>query len=233
MAIDQLTLFGYWRSSSAWRVRIALELKGLDYAQTAVNLVAPPAEPAGPPGAQNTAEHRARNPMAQVPVLTWREGGRTHRLTQSLAIIAWLEARFPDPPLIPVVGPEADNRAAAAWERAEIVNSGVQPLQNLALLQALEVAGVDRMAWGREVIARGLAALEVLATEGLHPAGAFLVGDTPTVADCCLVPQLYNARRFGVAMEAFPTLLAVEARCEALAPFAAAHPDRQPDRPAG
>jgi maleylpyruvate isomerase len=232
MAVEHITLYGYWRSSSAWRVRIGLALKGLDYAHSAVNLIAPPPSEGAPTGAQHTAEHRARNPLGQVPVLTWTEGGQTHRLTQSLAMLAWLDARFPEPALVPRTGPDAARHAAAAWERAEVINSGIQPLQNLAVLKALADAGVDRTLWGRQVIAKGLQALETLATEAGAPTGAFLVGDTPTIADCCLIPQLYNARRFGVDLAPCPTLLAIEVRCEALAAFAAAHPDAQPDRPA-
>lgn len=228
MAVENLTLYGYWRSSSAWRVRIGLALKGLDYTHHAVNLIAPPAEPGAPTGAQHTAEHRARNPLGQVPVLTWVEDGVAHRLTQSLAMLTWLDARFPEPPLVPRSG----NAAGAAWERAELINSGIQPLQNLNILKALADAGIDRTLWGREVIAKGLQALETLATEPGAPTGTFLVGHTPTVADCCLIPQLYNARRFGVDLSGCPTLLAVEARCAALAAFEAAHPDHQPDRPA-
>jgi maleylpyruvate isomerase len=238
MAIENLTLFGYWRSSSAWRVRIGLALKGLDYTHQAVNLIAPAPEHGGPSGAQHSAEHRARNPLGQVPVLTWTENGVAHRLTQSLAMLAWLDARFLEPPLVPRDGNLKSGRAAAgyhaaaAWERAELVNSGIQPLQNLNVLQAVADAGLDRLAWGRRVIAKGLQALETLATEPGAPTGTYLVGDAPTVADCCLIPQLYNARRFGVDLTACPTLLAIEARCEALASFAAAHPDQQPDRPA-
>jgi maleylpyruvate isomerase len=203
-------LYGYWRSSSTWRVRIGLHLKGAAFEVVPVNLLA---------GDQRDPAHLARNPRGQVPVIELDDGTL---LYESLAILAWADAVWPDPPLIPA-GPLA---RARAWQAAEIVNSGIQPLQNLRILQQIDALGGSRVAWARDVIDSGLGGLEALAAE---TAGRFLVGDAPTIADILLVPQLYNARRFGVDLAPYPTLLAVEAACERLPAFQAAHPDRQPD----
>jgi maleylpyruvate isomerase len=209
-------LYSYWRSSSAWRVRIGMALKELSYEYVAVNLVA---------GEQFQEAHRARNPMSQVPVLEVDEQGHVIRLTQSMAILEWLDERHPTPPLLPR---DLDARAAVR-ALAEHVNSGIQPLQNAAPLRMLreKEAGYDRT-WARHWIAGGLGGLEraVQAMAGRHAAG-----DLPGLADCYLVPQLYNARRFGVDLEPFPTLRRVEEACLALPAFQAAHPDRQPDAP--
>ncbi len=211
-----LRLCSYWRSSSAWRVRIGLALKGIGFEIVPVDL-----------GAQEQFgdAHRARNPMAQVPVLEVVEDGRTRWLPQSMAILEWLDERFPEPPLLPA---DLDGRARVR-ALAEHVNSGIQPLQNALVLRMLrdKVPGWDRE-WARAFIARGLDALDRAVEDG---AGRFCHGDAPGLADCYLVPQLYNARRFGVDVEPYPTLRRIEEACAALAPFQAAHPDRQPDAP--
>ena len=211
-----LRLYSYWRSSSAWRVRIGLALKQLPHELVPVNLAA---------REQFGDAHRARNPMAQVPVLDVEEGGRTLRLVQSMAILEWLDERFPDPPLLP---PDLDGRARVR-ALAEHVNSGIQPMQNAIVLRMLreKVPGWDEE-WARSFIASGLDALERAVADG---AGRFCHGDAPGLADCYLVPQLYNARRFGVDVGPYPTLRRIEEACAALAPFQAAHPDRQPDLP--
>lgn len=204
-------LYGYWRSSCSWRVRIALNLKGIAFENVPVHLVKDG-------GLQNTAEHRARNPMAQVPAFSVSSG----TLSQSLAIIEFIDEMHPEPPLLP-----SDPFAKAqARGLAEVVNSGVQPLQNLSVLQHVDGLGQDKGAWGRHWIQRGLDRMEqaVQAT-----AGRFCVGDQVTVADLCLVPQLYNARRFGCDESGWATLLRIEAACMAMEAFAAAHPSRQPD----
>jgi maleylpyruvate isomerase len=211
-----LRLYSYWRSSSAWRVRIGLALKGLAHEIVAVDLAAQE---------QFSDVHRARNPMSQVPVLEVTEEGRTVHLAQSMAILEFLEERFPDPPLLP-----ADLQGRARVRAlAEHVNSGIQPLQNALVLRTLreKVPGWDRE-WARLFIARGLDALERAVRDG---AGRFCHGDAPGLADCYLVPQLYNARRYGVDLTPYPTLRRIEEACAALAPFQAAHPDRQPDAP--
>lgn len=212
-----LRLYSFWRSSSAWRVRLGLGLKGLAFELVPVDLLALE---------QYGEAHRARNPMAQVPVLEVTEGGRTARLAQSMAILEWLDERFPAPPLLPA---DLDGRARVRM-LAEHVNSGIQPLQNAVVLRTLreKLPGYDRE-WAARFISEGLAALELAVGDG--GAGRFCHGDAPGLADCYLVPQLYNARRFGVDVAPFPTLLRIEEACNALAPFQAAHPDRQPDAP--
>ena len=211
-----MILYDYWRSSSAWRVRIALHWKGIAFERRAVNLLQ---------AGQDAPDFRALNPAGQVPVLVVDAGGKARTLAQSLAILAYLEERFPTPPLLP-----ADPwLRARARQLAEIVNSGIQPFQNLSLLELLRprISG-DPRDLARTFNARGLATLEATAAE---TAGKFLVGDDPSVADVCLVPQLYSARRFAVDLAPYSTLLRVEAACAALAPFQAAHPDVQTDAP--
>lgn len=210
-----ITLWAYWRSSASWRVRIGLQLKGLPYEVEPVHLLREG-------GQQRQAAHAQRNPLRQVPVLELIHDGRRIQLTQSLAILDYLDRRFPEVPLSP-----ADPLLRArAWQHAEIVNAGIQPVQNLTVLQEVVALGGDKLAWGRRWIARGLHAMEALARD---TAGAFLVGDQLTMADLCLVPQMYNARRFGVELSEVPLLTRIEARCSALPAFVAAHPDAQPD----
>jgi maleylpyruvate isomerase len=208
--------YDYWRSSSAWRVRIALHWKGIPFERRPVNLLE---------GGQHTPAFRALNPAGQVPVLVVDVGGTPRSLTQSEAILGYLEELFPTPPLLP-----ADPwRRARARQLAEIVTSGIQPFQNLALLEHLRPRFTgDPKDIAHHFNARGLATLEETATE---TAGAFLMGDAPSIADVCLIPQLYSARRFGVDLAPYPTLLRVEAACAALAAFQAAHPDVQSDAP--
>ena len=205
-----MILYDYWRSSSAWRVRIALGWKAIPFERRVVNLAA---------REQDAPGFRAVNPLGQVPVLVTDEG----TLTQSQAILAYLEDRFPTPALLP----STPWLRARALQLAEMTTSGIQPLQNLNVLNHLRSAGVaDPQAIARHFNARGLAALEVVARE---TAGTFLVGGAPTLADVCLVPQMYSARRFGVDTAAFPLLLRVETACAALPAFRAAHADAQPD----
>ena len=212
-----LRLWSYWRSSSSWRVRIGLALKGIAHETRPLDLLA---------GEQRSEAHRARSPLGQIPVLEVEEGGRILRIAQSMAILEWLEERFPDPPLLPA---DRDGRARVR-ALAEHVNSGIQPLQNAMVLRMLKekVPGWDRE-WARFHIGRGVEALERAVGDG--GAGRFCHGDAPGLADCYLVPQLYNARRFGVDLAPFPTLRRIEGACLALAPFQAAAPERQPDAP--
>ena len=208
-ATPALRLYGYWRSTSSWRVRIGLAWKRLPYELVPVNLLA---------GEQHAASYGEVNPLGMVPVLEVAEGGRTARLAQSLAILEWLEERFPEPALLP-----RDPLARArARQLAEIVNSSIQPLHNQLVLQRIEAGGLDRREWGSFWVTRGLAALE---REAAASAGRFLVGDEASVADVCLVPQLYAARRFGVDPARYPTLARVEATCADLPAFREAHAD--------
>lgn len=211
-----MKLHGYWRSSATYRVRIALGLKELAYEVAPVHLLE-----GG--GQQHTEPFKAMNPMSQVPVLEVTEGTKTVHLAQSIAILEYLEEAYPRPALLP-----ADPvLRARARQLAELVSSGIQPLQNLFVLQRLKEHGVDATAWSQLFNRRGLAAYHAIAEA---TAGTFSVGDQPTFADCALVPQLYNARRFGVDVEAeFPLLARIDAACAERPAFQAAHPDRQPD----
>ncbi len=211
-----MKLYGYWRSSASWRVRIALNLKGLAYTYEAVHLLKDG-------GQQHADAYRALNPMRTVPTLEFEEGGAMRRLSQSLAILEYLEERYRTPALLPA---EPYLRARVRMF-SEMVNSGIQPLQNLSVLQRLKnELKQDDKAWGAYWNTRGLTALEVAVKE---TARTYSVGDTVSFADICLVPQLYGARRFEVDLTPYPTLLRVEAACNELPAFQAAHPDRQPD----
>lgn len=215
MTSARLKLYGYWRSSSSWRVRIALHWKGLQHADHPVHLVKGGGE-------QFHTEYAQVNAMREVPVLEIEDPRGIRRLTQSMAIIDFLERLVPTPPLFP-----ADPwLAARARQLAEIVNAGIQPLQNRLVLDRIKQSGGDEKAWARHFIERGLTGLEAAAAEG---AGTFLLGEALSVADVYLVPQLYNARRFDVDLAPFPILRRVEASCQTLPAFAATHPDQQPD----
>ena len=203
-------LHDYFRSSAAYRVRIALNLKGIDYERRPVNLVE---------GEQKAAGYRALNPQGFVPMLEIDD----LRLTQSLAIAVYLDQTRPDPPLMP--RDPADGAHVRAMAMA--VACDIHPLNNLRVLKYLknelgqDQAAIDR--WYAHWVAEGLEALEKMAAPR---AGAFLFGDTPSLADVCLVPQLYNARRFSVPITPFPTLRRADESASALPAFAAAHPDR-------
>jgi maleylpyruvate isomerase len=212
----KLRLHNYWRSSASQRVRIALGLKGLAWEYVVVNILE---------GKQHERAYKVQNAMAQVPTLEIIEDdGRTHHLTQSLPIIEYLDERFPDPPLLP----RALEERARTRAIAEMVNSGIQPLQNLSTTNAVGKMGGDVKTWVQGFIARGLEAIEA-ALSGPGGTTRFAVADTPTIADCVLVPQIHSARRFGVDVASFPRIAAIGAACEELPAFANAAPDRQPD----
>lgn len=208
-----MILHGYWRSGAAYRTRIALNLKGLAYDQQGVDLRQ---------GAQKSDAFLALNPQGMVPAL--EIDGAV--LTQSPAILEWLEETHPSPPLLPA-DPVARAQVRAM---AALIGCDIHPLNNLRVGKALretfaaDQAAVD--AWAARWIKPGFAALETLIAR--HGAG-WGFGDAPTVADCYLIPQIYSARRFNVALEDFPHLLAVDAAAAGHPAFAAAHPDRQPD----
>jgi len=209
-----LVLHDYFRSSASYRVRIALNLKGLAYQQHPVSLAR---------GEQKGAAYKALNPQGFVPMLEI-DG---ERVTQSLAILDRLDALAPEPPFVPADAPGRAHVLALALTIA----CDIHPLNNLRVLNYLKrefnqpQEAVDT--WYRHWVSEGLAALEALADP---LAGQFLYGDVVGMADICLVPQLFNARRFAVPLDAFPTLLRAEANALALAPFAAAHPDAQETR---
>ncbi|HVJ14537.1 MAG TPA: maleylacetoacetate isomerase [Polyangiaceae bacterium] len=210
-----MKLYGYWRSSSAWRVRIALALKGVAYENVPVHLVRGGGEQFHP-------EFAAFSPLSQVPVLEFEQGGKLERLTQSVAIVEYLDETIPEPPIMPRTPLER----ARCRELVELVNSGIQPLQNRHLLERVAQGGIDSRSFAQEFIARGLSALEAHVRASARDT---LLGSTLTLADIYLVPQMYNARRFAVALEAFPTLVRIDAGLASHPAFAAAHPDRQPD----
>ena len=210
-------LHGYFRSSAAYRVRIALNLKGIAHDDVSVHLVRDG-------GVQHQAAFRALNPLGLVPA--WVEGGAV--LTQSLAIVEYLDETRPEPPLLP--------RDAFARARvrafAQAVACDIHPINNLRVLQYLEGhlgAGKDAQdAWVRHWIGLGFDALEAEArtTRGEGP---YAFGAAPGLADICLVPQMFNARRFGCDVARWPTLVAIDEACADHPAFAAAHPARQPD----
>lgn len=216
-----MQLFGYWRSSSTWRVRIALDYKAIPYQYSPVHLLE-----GG--GLQHSAAHKARNPMEQVPALQVEISGELRYLAQSMAILEFLEEVQPEPALLP----EDPFLRARARQLAEIVNSGIQPVQNLLLMQRIKrdfsINGepVDARKWCAPFIAEGLAAYQQVARE---TAGRFSVADAPSFADLCLIPQLYNARRFDVSLEQLGLLVEIEKNCMALEAFQSSHPDEQAD----
>ena len=206
----KLVLHDYWRSSASYRVRLCLELKGVAYERVAVDLLT---------GEQRDAANRAVNPQGFVPTLVVAGAP----LVQSLAIIDFLDATFPDPPLVakdPLV-------RSGQLARALVVAADIHPLDNLRVLKRLETQfGADqaaRDAWYAHWIVEGLAALEAMAGDALD--GPFLGGETPDIADVCLIPQLANARRFKVPLDAYPRLVAADAAAQALPAVQRAHPD--------
>ncbi|MEM1389045.1 MAG: maleylacetoacetate isomerase [Pseudomonadota bacterium] len=207
-----LTLYTYWRSTTAYRVRIALELKGLAYRSVPVNLLE---------GAQRSAEYTALNPIGGVPTLVLEDGTA---LTQSMAILDYLDQVAPEAPLLPR-DPVARARVMAA---AFVFATDVHPVNNLKVVnrvKTLTSADDAGLAWMHHWMDQGFAAFHALIARDTP----FAFGDTPTLADICLVAQLYNAHRWGVDMSGLARLTEIEARCLALPAFAAARPELQPD----
>lgn len=202
-----ILLHDYWRSSASYRVRIALAMKGIAYERRVVDLIK---------REQRSDENLARNPQGLVPTLEI-DG---HAIGQSLAIIDYLDARFPEPRLIP-----ADPLARAmTLQRALVIAADIHPVNNLRILRRLAELGIDQPArddWYRHWILEGFAALERMAGGDM-----FLGGGAPDLSDVCLVPQMYNARRLDTPLAAFPRLVAIDAALGALPAVAAAHPDR-------
>lgn len=202
------TLHDYHRSSASYRVRIALAMKGVDYVRHDVSLLN---------GDQRSVDHLARSAQGFVPVLELADG---RMLTQSLAIVDWLDTVHLEPRLIP-----ADPFArAACWERALLIACDIHPLNNLRVLKRLkhqfDAPDTARDDWYRHWVTEGFAALEAGAGDG-----RYLGGDAPDLSDVCLVPQMYNARRYDTDLTPYPRLVAIDAALQALDPVRAAHPD--------
>ncbi len=216
-----LILYSYWRSSAAYRVRIALNLLELDYAIQPVHLVKDG-------GQQHAPDYAAMNPLELVPTLV--DGN--HKLTQSMAIMEYLEETHANAPCLLPADPLARARVRAL---AQIPGCDIHPIGNLRVLQYLKnKLGVDdeaKVAWSRHWIEVGFKAMETMLAED-EATGTFCHGDRPGLADACLVPQVYNADRWGVDMDAYPTLARIHARCMSLPAFQKASPEQQPDAPA-
>jgi maleylacetoacetate isomerase len=217
--MDKLVLFSYWRSSAAYRVRIGLNLKGLAYDIMPVHLLRDGGE-------QHSESFREANPQELVPVL--QHGQRM--LRQSMSILEYLDEMWPEPSLLPATARDRQRVRALS----QVVACDIHPLGNLRVLQYFDrewgVPQAERDVWSRHWIETGFAALEAMLHQ--HPStGRFSDGDTPTMADCCLVPQAYNARRFGIDVAAYPTIARIEQACLALPEFEAARPENQPDAP--
>jgi maleylacetoacetate isomerase/maleylpyruvate isomerase len=211
-----MKLYTYFRSTAAYRVRIALNLKGLPYEAVPVHLLR---------SEENDPAYRALSPLGTVPALLTDEGDA---LTQSLAIIEYLEETHPQPPLLPA---DALGRARLR-ALALTIACDIHPLNNLRVLKyltgTLGASEEEKMTWYRHWLADGMMAVERLLAG--HPAtGDFCHGDAPTLADCCLVPQVFNARRFDCPLDAMPTIRRIAEACEQLPAFVAAAPHNQPD----
>jgi maleylacetoacetate isomerase len=205
--MTSLVLHDYFRSSASYRVRIAMNLKRLDYERVEVSLIA---------GEQRSDAYLEQNAQGFVPMLV-ADG---EPIIQSLAIIDWLDRAFPQPRLIP----DDPMPRAVALAQAQVVACDIHPLNNLRVLKYLtKDLGLNEQTkdrWYRHWIAEGFDALEAMAGEG-----EYLGGDAPGIADCCLVPQMYNARRFEVPLDAYPRLVAIDTACGELEAFRRAHPD--------
>jgi maleylacetoacetate isomerase len=211
-----MKLYSYFRSSASYRVRIALNLKGLMPEIIPVNLLK---------GEQKAEAYRRVNPQQLVPSLV--EDGQV--LTQSLAIMEYLDEQYPVPPLLP----QAPLERARVRALAQAIACEMAPLNNVGVLQFLTqsmgVSDEGKMQWYRHWVSKGFEAVESLLASG--GAATYCHGASPTLADCCLVPQVYNARRFNCDLSPYPLLTAIAGRCDAHPAFAAAHPSRQLDAP--
>lgn len=212
------TLYSYWRSSAAYRVRIALNLKGMEYVIAPVHLVRDGGE-------QHRDDYRKLNPQQLVPTLVDGE----HVLRESMAIIEYLEEGYPATPRLL---PRAALACARVRELAQMVACDIHPVGNLRVLQYLQrelgASDEQKLAWSRHWIEIGFDAIEAVLASGKH-VGEFCEGDTPTLADCCLIPQVYNARRFEVALARYPTIARIDAACARLDAFQRAAPEAQAD----
>lgn len=214
-----MKLYSYFRSSSAYRVRIACNLKQLPFDYVPVHL--------NRNGGEQYSKHfGGLNPQQAVPVL--QDEGLV--VSQSLAIIEYLDEQYCEPPLLP----RSNVGRARVRSLSQYIACEMHPLNNLRVLKFLTgpmgLLEEQKLSWIRHWLETGLTALE---RELAEAGGAFCYGDTPTMADCCLAPQLYNARRFDVDVSRFPALNAIDERCQQIDAFHIAHPDRQPDSDSG
>ncbi|KAJ9467640.1 putative maleylacetoacetate isomerase 2 [Diplonema papillatum] len=209
--VEKPILHSYWRSSCSWRVRIALAYKNIDYDYEAVNLLK---------GEQKANKHIQRNVMAQVPALIVENAV----LGQSLAMLEYLEEKFPDPPLLPSDPLER----AKVREICNIIASGIQPIQNLVVLNkvAADFGEEHKIPWGNFWITKGFEALELVLAK---TANKYCFGDKFTMADCCLVPQVYNAQRFAVDLSRFPLISRIYIELEKMKAVKDSSPDQMPD----
>ena len=209
-----MKLYGYWRSSASYRVRIALALKGVEVQHIAVNLRT---------GEQGQGEHMARNPQGYLPVLELEDGTQ---LTQSLAIMDYIDAMFREPNLMPKDAVKRSKILAASL----MIAADIHPIQNLSVLKYIRAEyGQDDegvKTWCAHWISKGFKAIEQIAQSYDTP---YLMTDASGFFECCLIPQVYNARRFGVDMDQFPKLKAIDAACNALPAFIKAAPENQAD----
>ncbi len=216
-ADTDLQLYSYYRSSAAYRVRIALEIKQLSYHQLPVNLLS---------GEHRQSQYLQTNPGGLVPTITTAEG----TLTQSLAIIEYLEERYPKPSLLPQSAMDRAQVRSIAYQ----VAMDIHPLNNPRVTQFIEsTTGLNKeqkLHWYHHWIAQGFGALENN-LEALNSNGQYCIGDTVTMADICLIPQVYNALRFNCPMQGYPLINAIYKHCSGLTDFIAASPESQPDCP--
>lgn len=212
-----IRLYSYWRSSAAYRVRLALNLKGIAYETVAVSLQPGQAQ-------HRQADYRGRNPQMLVPFLEDGDFG----VGQSQAILEYLEERYPETRLLP----DSARQRAKVRSFCNSICCDIHPLNNLRVLlylkEQLGVSDVQRDAWYANWIHEGFRAAELVATAHAS-AGPYVFGANASLADCCLIPQMYNARRFNVPLDSYPYLVAVDAHCNSLPEFATAIPERQPD----
>jgi maleylacetoacetate isomerase len=208
-----MTLYSAWRATAPYRVRIGLQLKGLDYGYEAVDLIG---------SEQHKPAYRAVNPQRLVPALDIGDG---EILTQSLSILEWLDETYPEPAILPK-DPRDRQRVRAM---SMIVACDIHPLNNTRVgraLEAMDVSPVRRAKWTERWIIDGFQALEPMVAQF---GKGFAFGDTPTMADCCLIPQVYSAIRYKAPLDAFPAIRAVAEHAKDHPAFVAAHPDNQPD----
>ena len=210
-----LQLFGYWRSSASFRVRLVLQLKGLDYEQHPVNLRQ---------GEQKEKAYRRVNPQGLVPFLVDDD---VH-LGQSVAIMEYLDETYPAHPLMP----SAPLERARVRQIVNMIACDIHPLNNLRVLKylsgTLQVSDEVKNAWYQHWVQAGFSAIETMLANS-PDTGKSCYGDTPTLADCCLIPQVYNAERFNVDMAAYPTIARITAHCRSLPAFQQAAPEQQAD----